>query len=504
MKDEELAMKKYVIAIDQGTTSTRAILLSKKGEALARSQRPVTCLYPKPGWVEQNANQLWISVVDVINDLLINSGAKWEEIASIGITNQRETTIVWDKKTGNAIYNAIVWQSKETQYICERYKDKEDFIASKTGLRMNPYFSASKIRFILEHVPGAEERAKNGELLFGTIDSWVVYKLTKGKHHFTDVSNASRTMLFNIFDMKWDEELCELWKIPMSMLPEAKDNNADFGEVSFFPEARDAGVHINGVAGDQQAALFGQCCFEEGESKNTYGTGCFMLMNTGEKAIVSQNGLLTTVGWRINGKTTYALEGSVFIGGAVLQWVKDEMNWVKANSELEAYASEKPDTAGVYVVPAFVGLGTPYWDDDARGAIFGLTRGSDGHNITRAALYSIAYQSMDVIETMKKDANIKLSILKVDGGCSVNKMLMQFQSDILQCEVGLPKCLETTALGAGYLAGLGCGFYESLDELKSNETFQRQYHPLMKKEEAERLYEGWKVAVKATQAFKPR
>ena len=491
-------MKKYILAIDQGTTSTRAILISQKGEELYKAQRPVECLFPKPGWVEQDPDKIWISVVDVVNELLIVSGASMDEVAGIGITNQRETTVVWDKKSGKAIYNAIVWQSKETQKVCERYEKKIPMIAKKTGLRLNPYFSASKIRFILEKVRGAEKKAKDGELSFGTIDSWLIYKMTGGKNHFTDVSNASRTMLYNIFEMKWDKELCDMWNIDMSMLPEVKDNAADYGEASFFS----GHVHIYGVAGDQQAALFGQCCYHEGDSKNTYGTGCFMLMNTGNKPIISKNGLLTTVGWRLDGETTYALEGSVFIGGAIVQWLRDEMDWIKNSADSSVYAERKPDTAGVYVVPAFVGLGTPYWDDDARGAIFGLTRGADRHNITRAALYSIAYQSKDVIDTMKKDAKMELPVLRVDGGASANDLLMQFQSDILQTEVRLPKCIETTALGAGYFAGLGCGFFKNKHEIELNHAFAKRFYPNMSPQEAKKLYKGWKVAVAATRVFK--
>ena len=493
-------MKKYILAIDQGTTSTRAILISHQGEKLYQAQRPVECLYPKPGWVEQDANSIWISVVDVVNELLIVSGASMEEVAAIGITNQRETTVVWDRKTGKAVHNAIVWQSKQTQEICERFSDKEEFIRRKTGLRINPYFSASKIRFILENIPDGEERMNRGELQFGTIDSWLIYKMTKGQVHATDYSNASRTLLYNIFDLRWDEDLLKMWNINPNMLPEVKENNADYGEASFFQ----GHVHIFGVAGDQQSALFGQCCFQKGDSKNTYGTGCFMLMNTGETPILSQSGLLTTIGWKVDGKITYALEGSVFIGGAVVQWLRDEMDWFKHSSQSEEYASRKPDTNGVYVVPAFVGLGTPYWDDDARGAIFGLTRGSDRHNITRAALYSIAYQSTDVIKTMKDDAGLDLPLLRVDGGASANDLLMQFQADILQCEVRIPTCVETTALGAGYLAGLGCGFWKNLDEIESNHSYAKTFKPTMSREEAERLYAGWQEAVKATRAFKPK
>lgn len=493
-------MKKYILAIDQGTTSTRAILISHQGEKLYQAQRPVECLYPKPGWVEQDANSIWISVVDVVNELLIVSGASMEEVAAIGITNQRETTVVWDRKTGKAVHNAIVWQSKQTQEICERFSDKEEFIRHKTGLRINPYFSASKIRFILENIPDGEERMNRGELQFGTIDSWLIYKMTKGQVHATDYSNASRTLLYNIFDLRWDEDLLKMWNINPNMLPEVKENNADYGEASFFQ----GHVHIFGVAGDQQSALFGQCCFQKGDSKNTYGTGCFMLMNTGETPILSQSGLLTTIGWKVDGKITYALEGSVFIGGAVVQWLRDEMDWFKHSSQSEEYASRKPDTNGVYVVPAFVGLGTPYWDDDARGAIFGLTRGSDRHNITRAALYSIAYQSTDVIKTMKDDAGLDLPLLRVDGGASANNLLMQFQADILQCEVRIPTCVETTALGAGYLAGLGCGFWKNLDEIEANHSYAKTFKPTMSREEAERLYAGWQEAVKATRAFKPK
>lgn len=490
-------MKKYVLSIDQGTTSTRAILIDDKGRGKYIAQRPVECFYPHPGWVEQDPERIWISVVDVINELLILSNSSWEEIAAIGITNQRETTIVWEKETGKAIYNAIVWQSKQTQPLCDRMESKTDFIAEKTGLRINPYFSASKIRFILDNVGGAQEAAENGDLCFGTIDSWIIYKLTKG-NHFTDCSNASRTMLYNIHDMKWDDELLSLWNIPKAILPEVKDNDADFGEAKFF----DCDVHIHGVAGDQQAALFGQCCFKEGDSKNTYGTGCFMLMNTGSKVVKSKNGLLSTVAWTLKGKTTYALEGSVFIGGAVIQWVRDQTRWIEDAADSSYYAEKRPDTGGVYFVPAFVGLGTPYWDDDARGAIFGLTRGVDRHNITRAAIYSIAYQSKDVFDAMKQDSGLDLTILKVDGGASKNDLLLQFQSDILRCEVRVPTQVETTALGAGYLAGLGSGFWKSLESISKQIIIDKVFTPKMEKEEAERLSKGWRKAVEATRMFK--
>lgn len=491
-------MKKYILAIDQGTTSTRAILINDKGEEVFKAQRPLECLFPKPGWVEQDPNKIWISVIDVINELMVISSSTMDDVAAIGITNQRETTVIWDKATGNAVANAIVWQSKQTQELCDQKMDKMDYIHERTGLRMNPYFSASKIRYILDEIPGGQKRAEEGELLFGTIDTWLIYKMTKGRTHATDVSNASRTMLYNIFKMDWDEDLLKLWNIPSCILPEVKDNTADYGVASFFSDE----VHITGVAGDQQAALFGQCCYREGESKNTYGTGCFMLMNIGHKPILSHSGLLTTVAWRGNGVTTYALEGSIYIGGAIVQWLRDQTRWFEDSCDSEMYAAKRPDTAGVYFVPAFVGLGTPWWDDGARGAIFGLTRGADRHNITRAGLYSIAYQSKDVIDVMKKEAGLELKVLRVDGGASANAMLMQFQSDILQCEVHVPCCVETTALGAGYLAGLGVGFWKDKSDIESNRALSKTFKPKMSKEEADKLYSGWLKAVKATRDFK--
>lgn len=493
-------MKKYILSIDQGTTSTRAILINDKGEEIFKAQREVECLYPKPGWVESNPNKIWISVIDVINELMVVSNSSMDEVAAIGITNQRESTVVWDKKTGNAVYNAVIWQSKQTQEYCDKNAQYMDLIQQKTGLRMNPYFSASKIRFILDNIPDGQERAEKGELMFGTIDSWLIYKMTNGKHHYTDVSNASRTMLYNIFDMKWDDELLKIWNIPSCMLPEVKDNSDDYGEASFFQ----GNVHIFGVAGDQQAALFGQCCYQAGDSKNTYGTGCFMLMNIGDKPIISKQGLLTTVAWRENGVTTYALEGSVFMGGAIIQWLRDQMDMIKSSAQSEEYANRVSDTAGVYVVPAFVGLGTPYWDDEARGAVFGLTRGADRHNFVRATLFSIAYQSKDVIEAMKKEAGLELKSLRVDGGASANTLLMQFQSDILQCEVHLPKYIETTALGAGYMAGLGVGFWKCKSDIEQNHNIQKKYFPMMGKDEVDELYDGWKMAVAATRVFKPK
>ena len=493
-------MKKYILSIDQGTTSTRAILINERGEAVYKAQREVECLFPHPGWVESVPDKIWISVIDVINELMVISSCTMDDVAAIGITNQRETTVVWDRHTGKAVYNAIIWQSKQTQELCDEREDQMDFIQEKTGLRMNPYFSASKIRFILDNIPEGQERAERGDLLFGTIDSWIIYKMTNGKSHFTDVTNASRTMLYNIFDMKWDPELLKIWNIPEAMLPEVKDNSDNFGEASFFQGS----VPIHGVAGDQQAALFGQCCFHPGDSKNTYGTGCFMLMNIGDKPIISKKGLLTTVAWREKGVTTYALEGSVFMGGAIIQWLRDQMDMIKSSAQSEEYANRVHDTAGVYVVPAFVGLGTPYWDDEARGAVFGLTRGADRHHFVRATLFSIAYQSKDVIEAMKEEAGLELKSLRVDGGASANGLLMQFQSDILQCEVHLPRFIETTALGAGYLAGLGVDFWHSKADIERNPSIERKYYPMMPQREVNELYDGWKEAVKATRAFKPK
>lgn len=493
-------MKKYILSIDQGTTSTRAILINERGEAVYKAQREVECLFPHPGWVESVPDKIWISVIDVINELMVISSCTMDDVAAIGITNQRETTVVWDRHTGKAVYNAIIWQSKQTQELCDEREDQMDFIQEKTGLRMNPYFSASKIRFILDNIPEGQERAERGDLLFGTIDSWIIYKMTNGKSHFTDVTNASRTMFYNIFDMKWDPELLKIWNIPEAMLPEVKDNSDNFGEASFFQGS----VPIHGVAGDQQAALFGQCCFHPGDSKNTYGTGCFMLMNIGDKPIISKKGLLTTVAWREKGVTTYALEGSVFMGGAIIQWLRDQMDMIKSSAQSEEYANRVHDTAGVYVVPAFVGLGTPYWDDEARGAVFGLTRGADRHHFVRATLFSIAYQSKDVIEAMKEEAGLELKSLRVDGGASANGLLMQFQSDILQCEVHLPRFIETTALGAGYLAGLGVDFWHSKADIERNHSIERKYYPMMPQREVNELYDGWKEAVKATRAFKPK
>ena len=491
-------MKKFILAIDQGTTSTRAILFNHEGELCYVAQREVECLFPKSGWVEADALSLWVSVIDVVNEVLVKANIKMDEIDSIGITNQRETTIVWDKKTGLPVYHAVIWQSRQSDYICDKFEKYKGLIHSKTGLLINPYFSASKIRFILDHIPHGQERAENGELLFGTVDSWIIYKLSQGKVHATDVSNASRTMLFNINNLKWDDELCSLFNIPKCMLPKVYDCSFDYGTASFF----DKNVHIRGVAGDQQSALFGQTCFTKGECKNTYGTGCFMLMNIGDKPLLSSKGLLTTVAWKIQDKVVYALEGSVFVGGAIVQWVRDELQMIRTAKESEEVARGCESTNGVYVVPSFVGLGTPYWDDDVRGSVFGLTRGTSKEQFVRACLEGIAYQCKDVYDIMKKEAHIPTKSLKVDGGATSNKLLMQFQSDILQIDIKLPRCLETTALGVAYFAGLNSGYYKNLQEIIEIHSYQAIFEPKMEKEEVKERYKGWKKAIKATRVFK--
>ena len=488
---------KYVLSIDQGTTSSRAILFDKSGQKIQIAQREVKCLFPNSGWVEADAVSIWVSVMDVINEVLIKANLTIDDIDSIGLTNQRETTVVWNKKTGMPVYNAIVWQSRQSADICEALADKKELIHQKTGLLINPYFSASKVRFILDHIENGQELAESGDLLFGTIDSWIVYKMTMGKTHATDVTNASRTLLFNINEMKWDEELCKIFNIPMCMLPTVRPSAFDYGELSFLR----SDVHITGVIGDQQAALFGQTCFEAGESKNTYGTGCFLLVNTGDKPVLSKNGLLTTVAWQIGNDVTYALEGSVFIGGAVVQWLRDEMRLIHHSGDSEKVALESP-SGEIYIVPAFTGLGTPYWDDDARGAVFGLTRGTNKSQFVRAALEAIAYQCKDVVEVMQKETGQTIKNLKVDGGATKNGYLMQFQSDILHTVIKLPRCLETTALGAAYMAGLTTGYYANLESIKKIHEYQAIYTPKMAKKEINRLYKGWKTAIKATRMFK--
>lgn len=488
---------KYILAIDQGTTSSRAMLFDKQGHPFQMAQREVKCLFPNSGWVEADAVAIWVSVMDVINEVLIKANISIDDISAVGLTNQRETTIVWSKETGMPVYNAIIWQSRQSADICDALADKKELIHEKTGLLINPYFSASKVRFILDHIPNGQQRAESGELLFGTVDSWLIYKMTSGKVHATDVTNASRTLLYNINEMHWDEELCQIFNIPMKMLPSVKPSAFDYGMMEYMKSQ----VHITGVIGDQQAALFGQTCFEEGESKNTYGTGCFLLVNTGNKPVLSHHGLLTTVAWQIGDQVTYALEGSVFIGGAVVQWLRTEMHLINDSADSDRIALESP-SGGIYIVPAFTGLGTPYWDDDARGAVFGLTRSTNRSQFVRASIESIAYQCKDVVEVMQKETKTKIKVLKVDGGATKNSYLMQFQSDILPTTIKLPKCLETTALGAAYMAGLQCGFYPNLESIRRIHEYQAIYEPKMNKKEIQKLYRGWKTAIKATRMFK--
>ncbi|MBP2028508.1 glycerol kinase [Acetoanaerobium pronyense] len=490
-------MKKYILALDQGTTSSRAIIFNKDGEVLGTSQSEFTQIYPKPGWVEHDPMEIWGTQSGAARQVIEKVGVRTDEIAAIGITNQRETTIVWDKSTGRPIYNAIVWQCRRTAQICDDLKEKglEDKVKEKTGLVIDAYFSGTKIKWILDNVEGAKEKAKKGELLFGNVDTWLIWNLTRGKVHVTDYSNASRTMLFNIKDLKWDEELLKELDIPSSMLPSVKPSSYIYGytDKGTFGGAE---IPISGDAGDQQAALFGQLCFEPGTAKNTYGTGCFMLMNTGEKLIKSQNGLLTTIAWGIGDRVEYALEGSIFIAGAAIQWLRDELRLVYDAAQSEYYANLVEDTDGVYLVPAFTGLGAPYWDMYARGGIFGITRGTKREHIVRATLESIAYQTRDVLEAMQEDSGIKLKDLKVDGGASINDFLMKFQSDILCVPVRRPKVLETTALGAAYLAGLAVGFWKDQDEIKERWTLDEEFTNCMNDEKREKLYKGWKKAVK--------
>ncbi len=498
-------MKEFIIAIDQGTTSSRAICFNKQGEIIGVAQKEFTQIYPQPGWVEHSPKEILDSVKEVVSEVMIKKNINPRSIAAIGITNQRETTVVWNKETGEPIYNAIVWQSRQTTQICDEIikKGHEDIIKEKTGLVVNPYFSASKIKWILDNVKGARKLAIEGKLLFGTIDTWLIWNLTAGKVHVTDYSNASRTLLFNINNLTWDDELLAIFDVPKSMMPELRTSSEIYGYAEeLSPWGYDEEIPISGIAGDQQAALFGQCCFDKGDIKNTYGTGCFVLMNTGDKPVYSKNGLLTTIAWNINGKISYALEGSVFVGGSAVQWLRDGLRMFKSAKDSETYATRANSTEGVYVVPAFVGLGTPYWDNEARGAIFGLTRGTTKEHLIRATLESIAYQSKDVIEVMKEEANLKINSLRVDGGATSNNFLMQFQTDILQCEVVLPKILETTALGAAYLAGLAVGFYKDLDEIKTFHSLSKVYQPKLCKDDCDKVYMGWKKAVEATRVFK--
>lgn len=490
-------MKKYILALDQGTTSSRAIVFDKDGMIVGTSQKEFTQIYPKAGWVEHDAMEIWGTQSGVAREVLEKTGVRPEEVAAIGITNQRETTVVWDKNTGKPIYNAIVWQCRRTAAICDELKAKglEASIKEKTGLVVDAYFSGTKVKWILDNVEGAREKAENGELLFGNIDTWLIWNLTRGKVHVTDYSNASRTLLYNIKDLKWDDEILSELGIPKSMLPEVKPSSCVYGHTD--PQTfGGAEIPIAGDAGDQQAALFGQACFEPGMAKNTYGTGCFMLMNTGEKPIESKNGLLTTIAWGIGDKVEYALEGSIFIAGASIQWLRDELKLVYDSAQSEYYANLVEDTNGVYVVPAFTGLGAPYWDMYARGAILGLTRGSKREHIVRATLESIAYQTKDVLEAMQEDSGITLKALKVDGGAAANNFLMSFQSDILNVPVRRPQVLETTALGAAYLAGLAVGFWKDQDEIKDKWAVDREFEITMEEDLRNKKYNGWKKAVK--------
>ena len=497
-------MEKYVLAIDAGTTSNRAIIFDSKTNIVGVAQKEFEQIFPKPGWVEHNANEIWTSVLAVLSEVLITTKIKPEQIASIGITNQRETTVVWDKNTGLPVYNAIVWQSRQTVPICDEIKaaGKEQLFRDRTGLVVDAYFSGTKVKWILDHVDGARAKAEKGDLLFGTIDTWLVWKLSGGTAHVTDYSNASRTLMYNIYDLKWDEELLEILNVPTNMLPEVLPSSYVYGKTvsyHFFGQE----VPIAGIAGDQQAALFGQACFKPGMAKNTYGTGSFMLMNTGDKGIPSKNGLLTTLAWGLDGKVDYALEGSIFITGAVVQWLRDGLNLVHSAPESEELATKVESSDGVYFVPAFVGLGAPYWDDKARGAILGLTRGSTKAHLTRAALESIAYQTRDVLQAMQIDSGINLAALKVDGGAVKNNFLMQFQSDILGVPVERPVVQETTALGAAFLSGLAVGYWTSTDDVTNNWKLDRRFEPELAADAREKLYKGWQDAVKATQTFKP-
>jgi glycerol kinase len=494
---------KYILSIDQGTTSTRAIIFDHDSNIIAMASEEITQIYPQPGWVEHNPNQIWVSVLAVMARVLLEANLKPQDIAAVGITNQRETTVVWDRKTGQPVHNAIVWQSRQTSKICDELNAKGygPLFKAKTGLLIDAYFSGTKVKWILDHVPGARQKADHGDLMFGTIDTWLVYKMTGEKVHVTDYTNASRTLLYNIHELKWDEEILSILNIPMSMLPEVKSSSEVYGYSTphhFFGVK----VPIAGIAGDQQAALFGQNCFEKGMVKNTYGTGCFMLMNTGETPITSEHGLLTTIAWGLDHKITYALEGSVFVAGSSVQWLRDGIKLIQSASETESLAKSLPSNEGVYIVPAFVGLGTPYWDSDARGAIFGLTRGTSKEHFARAVLESICYQSMDVLRAMEEDTKLPIKSFKVDGGATVNQFLMQFQSDILNLRVEQPKILETTALGAAYLAGLAVGFWRTTDDIKASWQLKNAYIPQMEEATRAHLVKGWKIAVSATQHFK--
>ena len=494
---------KYIVALDQGTTSSRAILFDESQNIIGVAQKEFTQIYPNEGWVEHDPMEIWASQSGVLSEVIARAGISQHDIIALGITNQRETTIVWDKKTGKPVYNAIVWQCRRTAKICDELKKIDgfsDYVKDNTGLLVDAYFSGTKIKWILDNVEGAREKAEKGELLFGTVDTWLIWQLTNGKVHATDYTNASRTMLYNIKELKWDEKILKTLNIPKSMLPEVKDSSGTFGYANLGGKGGHR-IPIAGVAGDQQSALFGQACFEEGESKNTYGTGCFLLMNTGEKFVKSNNGLITTIAIGLNGKVQYALEGSVFVGGASVQWLRDELKLISESRDTEYFARKVKDNGGVYVVPAFVGLGAPYWDMYARGAILGLTRGANKNHIIRATLESIAYQTKDVLKAMEEDSGIKLIGLKVDGGSAANNFLMEFQADILGESVKRPTVLETTALGAAYLAGLAVGFWENKNEIKQKWVLDKEFTPNMSKEERDKKYAGWLKAVERTKKW---
>ena len=491
-------MSKYVMALDAGTTSNRCIIFNEKGEMCSVAQKEFTQYFPKPGWVEHDANEIWSSQLGVAVEAMAKLGIGADDIAAIGITNQRETTVVWDKNTGEPVYHAIVWQCRRTSEYCDTLKDKglTDKFREKTGLIIDAYFSGTKLKWILDNVEGVRERAEKGELLFGTVETWLIWKLTKGKSHVTDYSNASRTLLFNIKDLTWDKEILEELNIPECMLPEPKPSSCIYGysDASFFGKE----IPIAGAAGDQQAALFGQTCFNPGEAKNTYGTGCFMLMNTGETPVYSKNGLVTTIAWGLDGKVNYALEGSIFVAGAYIQWLRDELRIIDSAPDSEYMAKKVKDTNGCYVVPAFTGLGAPHWDQYARGTIVGLTRGVNKYHIIRATLESLAYQVNDVLQAMKADSGIDLAALKVDGGASANDFLMQFQSDIINAPVKRPCCVETTAMGAAYLAGLAVGYWGSKEDVIKNWAIDKVFTPAMDGEDREEKIKGWNKAVKCS------
>ena len=496
-------MEKYIMSIDQGTTSSRAILFDKEGDIKGVAQREFKQYFPKSGWVEHDANEIWTSVLAVMTEVLNENEINADQIEGIGITNQRETTVIWDKNTGRPIYHAIVWQSRQTQSICHELKEHghEETFRNKTGLLLDPYFAGTKVKWILDNVDGAREKAENGDLLFGTIDTWLVWKLSGGKAHITDYSNASRTLMYNIYDLKWDDELLDLLNVPKQLLPEVKESSEIYAHTKdyhFFGQE----VPISGIAGDQQAALFGQACFERGDVKNTYGTGGFMLMNTGEAPVKSESGLLTTIAYGLDGKVNYALEGSIFVSGSAIQWLRDGLRIINSAPQSENYATRVDSTDNVYFVPAFVGLGTPYWDSEARGAIFGLSRGTEKEHFIRATLESLCYQTRDVMEAMSKDSKIEVNNLRVDGGAVKNNFIMQFQADIVNTAVERPEIQETTALGAAYLAGLAVGFWDSKDEIANRWQLETEFTPQMSEEDRTKLYKGWKKAVEATQVFK--